>query len=332
MLSSNRVCICSSVIYHKNSFGVDMSDTIAAIATAAGNGGIGIIRISGSDAFKIADQVYRSPSGNFRLVSSESHTIHYGHVYDGDELIDEVLVSVFRSPRSFTGEDVCEISCHGGYYVTKKLLSVVIKYGARIAQPGEFTKRAFLNGRINLSQAESVIDIINAKNDFSLRNSLYHLAGGIKEKIDDIRNRIIDETAFIESALDDPEHYDLEGHDARSKSIILDLLSSVDEIIEKSKNAALLKNGITTLIIGKPNAGKSSLLNMLTGRERAIVTDVAGTTRDTIEETVSLDGILLNLIDTAGIRNSSDVVERLGIDKSLSLVDKADLILYVVDA
>ena len=309
-----------------------MTDTIAAIATAAGNASIGIVRISGKDAFEIADRIYSSPSGSFRISDAPDHTVHYGHIYDGDELLDEVLVTVFYAPRSFTGENVAEISCHGGFFVTRKILSLVIKNGARIAQPGEFTKRAFLNGRISLSQAEAVIDIINAKNDFALKNSVSQLGGTVRSGIERIRESILDQTAFIESALDDPEHYNIDDHSSEIKSNCVNILSDIEDIISKSAGAILLKDGITTLIIGKPNAGKSSLLNTLMGRERAIVTDVAGTTRDTIEESVSLDGIILNLIDTAGIRNSADVVERVGIDRTLSLVDKADLILYVVDA
>lgn len=309
-----------------------MSDvTIAAIATAAGNSGIGIVRMSGRDSFEIADRVYRSVSGNFSIKDAADHTIHYGYIYDGDELIDEVLISVFFAPRSFTAENTVEISCHGGYYVTKKILSVLLKNGAKIAAPGEFTKRAFLNGRLNLSQAEAVIDIINAKNDFALRNSLSQLGGSIREKIAVLREDLLNETAFIESALDDPEHFSLEDHHPEMKRVTDSVKKGIEDIIAKSSNAGFLKNGINTLILGKPNAGKSSLLNALIGYDRAIVTDVAGTTRDTIEESVSLDGIVLNLIDTAGIREGGDEVEKLGINRALSLIDKADLVLYVMD-
>ena len=308
-----------------------MSDTIAAIATAPGNSGIGIVRISGDDAISIADKIYRSPSGKLSLKDTESHTIHYGHIFDEKEAVDEVLVSIFRSPRSFTGENTVEINCHGGYFVTKKVLSTVLKAGARAAQPGEFTKRAFMNGRIDLSEAEAVIDIINARNDFSLKNSLTHLSGRVHEEISVLRNALLDECAFIESALDDPEHYDVDEHRDILKEKCSEIYKKTGEIIEDSANCMLLKNGIRTLIIGKPNAGKSSLLNAMTGHERAIVTDIAGTTRDVIEETVNLNGIILNLTDTAGVRSSDDMIERMGVDKALSLIDSSDLILYVFD-
>ncbi len=308
-----------------------MSETIAAIATAPGNSGIGIVRISGDDAVLIADKVYRSVSGNFHLKDAVSHTVHYGHIFDEKEPVDEVLVSIFLSPRSFTGENTVEINCHGGYFVTKKVLSAVLKAGARAAQPGEFTKRAFMNGRIDLSKAEAVIDVINAKNDFSLKNSLTHLSGRVHDEISVLRNSLLDECAFIESALDDPEHYDVDEHRKDLRTNCNRIYNEISRIIDDSANCMLLKNGIKTLIVGKPNAGKSSLLNAMTGHERAIVTDIAGTTRDVIEETVNLNGIILNLTDTAGVRSSDDMIEKLGVDKALSLIESSDLILYVFD-
>jgi len=306
-------------------------DTIAAIATAPGNASVGIIRISGENAFKIAEKTVKLKNVHFTVDRTFDHTVHYGFVYDGDELIDEVLLTFFFAPRSFTAENVVEINCHGGMFVTGKILSLVIKNGARAAYPGEFTKRAFLNGRIDLSQAEAVIDIINSKNDFSLRNSEAQLLAGVKKRIGLVRDKILDETAFIESALDDPEHFDIDEHRDEFLLSCQRVVEDIKEIIDRSGNASLLKNGINTLIVGKPNAGKSSLLNVLTGYERAIVTDIAGTTRDTIEESVSLDGIILNLIDTAGIRSSSDEVEMIGVSRALSMIDRADLVLYVMD-
>ncbi len=306
-------------------------DTIAAIATAPGNSSIGIIRISGEQSFMVAEKILKLNNVNFSITPDFDHTVHYGFVYDEDELVDEVLFTVFFAPRSFTAENVVEINCHGGSFVTRKILSLVIKNGARIAEPGEFTKRAFLNGRIDLSQAEAVIDIINSKNDFSLRNAQAQLLDGVKKKIETVREKILEETAFIEAALDDPEHYDLDGHRDTLLLSCKEIVSRIENIIDRSGNASLLKNGIRTLIVGKPNAGKSSLLNILSGYERAIVTDIAGTTRDTIEESISLDGIILNLIDTAGIRSSSDEVERIGVNRALSMIDNVDLILYVID-
>lgn len=309
-----------------------MSSTIAAIATAAGNSGIGIIRISGENAIDVADKVFRFPSGNNSLKNVKSHTIHYGHIYDNDKIIDEVLLSVFLAPKSFTAENTVEINCHGGSFVLSKILEIVLKNGAVIAEPGEFTKRAFLNGRIDLSQAEAVIDIINSKNSFSLENSIKQLSGRLLIKIEGMRDKLLNEIAFIESALDDPEHYSIDEHRDDMLLIIKNILSELNEAIANSYNGQLLKDGINTLILGKPNAGKSSLLNLMVGYERAIVTDIAGTTRDTIEEKVNIDDITLNLIDTAGIRNTSDIVEKIGVDKALSDIERANLIIFVVDS
>ncbi|MCD7955238.1 MAG: tRNA uridine-5-carboxymethylaminomethyl(34) synthesis GTPase MnmE [Lachnospiraceae bacterium] len=308
------------------------SDTIAAISTALGGSGIAIVRISGSDAIRVGDLVFVSAGGSKRLSDQQTHTIHYGYIKDGDKTVDEVLVSLMRAPRSFTTEDTVEINCHGGVYATRRVLDTVLKNGARLAEPGEFTKRAFLNGRIDLSQAESVIDVIQAKNEYALQNSLEQLCGALGREVNALRERILYQTAFIESALDDPEHYSLEGYPGKLRLETLDLLQSVNRLIATSDNGRLMKEGIQTVILGKPNAGKSSLLNVLAREERAIVTDIAGTTRDTLEETISLGGITLQLVDTAGIRSTDDTIEKIGVSKAQDKAGMADLILYVVDS
>lgn len=308
------------------------TETIAAIATGMTNSGIGIIRISGSDAISVADKIFKAGNKNIKLENVESHTIHYGFIYDEDNLIDEVMVSVMKGPRSFTAEDTVEINCHGGILIMNRILELSIKNGARLAQPGEFTKRAFLNGRIDLSEAEAVMDVISSKNEMALKNSVSQLRGVISDKIREMRNEIIYEIAFIESALDDPEHISLDGYTERLRKKTENILNNVDKLISSADNGKIMKEGINTVIVGKPNAGKSSLLNLLVGEEKAIVTDIAGTTRDVLEESINLNGITLNIIDTAGIRNTNDIVEKIGVEKAKKIASEADLIIYVADS
>ncbi len=308
-----------------------LDDTIAAIATGMGNAGVGIIRISGRDAIQIAEKVFKPVNDKKEIATMKSYTAAFGYVYDGDTRLDEAIILVMKAPHTYTCEDVCELQCHGGTLVLRNVLKAVLNAGARLAEPGEFTKRAFLNGRVDLSQAESVMDLINAKNDFAVKSSLMQLRGDLKERITDIREQILYNVAFIESALDDPEHYSLEGYPPKLRKIVDNLVDNVDKLLKTFDNGRVLKEGINTVIVGKPNAGKSSLLNLFLGEDRAIVTDIAGTTRDTLEETVNINGIMLNIVDTAGIRETSDIVEKLGVDKALDFVSKADLILFVVD-
>ena len=309
-----------------------MEDTIAAVATAMAASGIGIVRISGPESREIADKVYRSKGGKKRLEDQPSHTIQYGYIFQGEEVIDEVLVMLMDGPRSYTGEDTVEIDCHGGVLAVKRVLEAVISQGARPAEPGEFTKRAFLNGRIDLSQAEAVMDVINAQSEYALKSSVGQLRGSVQKIIREIRQDILYQIAFIESALDDPEHISIDGYGENLYKEVKKQKEKIERLLETFREGKLMKEGIKTVILGKPNAGKSSLLNTLVGEERAIVTDIAGTTRDILEETILLHGISLRMIDTAGIRNTEDVVEKIGVKKALESAKDADLILYVVDS
>ena len=309
-----------------------METTIAAISTALSASGIGIVRISGEDAMEVISRIYRSKGGKKRIKEVPSHTIHYGYIYDGEELIDEVLVMIMRAPRTFTGEDTVEIDCHGGVFAMKRVLETVLKNGAEIAGPGEFTKRAFLNGRMDLSQAEAVMDVIQAKNEYALRSSIDQLKGSVQKAICDIREKIIYHIAYIESALDDPEHISLEGYPQELLEVVDKEQLEIKKLLKSSSDGKMIQEGIQTVILGKPNAGKSSLLNLLLGENRAIVTDIAGTTRDILEEYITLHGITLKIVDTAGIRETEDIVEKIGVDRAREMAQKADLILYVVDS
>lgn len=309
-----------------------MSDTIAAVATAMSPSGIGIIRISGEDAMKVIGRIYRSKGGKKEIEKQDSHTIHYGYILDGEETVDEVLVMLMKAPRTFTGEDTVEIDCHGGVYAMQKVLETVLKNGARIAEPGEFTKRAFLNGRMDLSQAEAVIDVIQAKNKYALKSSVGQLRGSVRKIVEDLRARILYHIAFIESALDDPEHISVDGYGKTLGADVEKLQAAIEKLLARSDNGRLLSEGIRTVILGKPNAGKSSLMNLLVGEDRAIVTEIAGTTRDILEETINLGGISLKIVDTAGIREAVDIVEKIGVERAKLMAKDADLILHVVDS
>lgn len=314
------------------------TDTIVAIATAYSDAGIGIIRVSGEEAFSIVDEVFRNKNGERCLLNKKSHTISYGFVVDEKEgewkenIVDEVMVSVLKAPKTYTMEDTVEINCHGGVLLLNKVMELLLRKGARMALPGEFTKRAFLNGRIDLSKAEAVMDVIHSQNEFALSSSMKQLRGNVAQKVKELRSKIIYEIAFIESALDDPEHISLDGYEERLMEIAKTVKEELDKLIASADNGKLMKEGINTCIVGKPNAGKSSLLNRLVGEERAIVTDIAGTTRDVLQETIRLHGIGLNIIDTAGIRNTDDVVEKIGVEKAKEYAANADLVIYVVDA
>ena len=300
--------------------------------------GIGIIRVSGDQAFTVVDKIYRNKKNERALTKYATHTIHYGFIVDiniteeNETVIDEVMVTVMKAPRSYTTEDTVEINCHGGILMMRKILDTVIKSGARIAEPGEFTKRAFLNGRIDLSKAEAVMDIIHAGNEFALQSSVKQLKGSVSDKIRKLREDILYEIAYIESALDDPEHISLDGYHDRLSEKTESVSSELRALLHSADDGRMLREGINTVIVGKPNAGKSSILNLMVGEEKAIVTDIAGTTRDTLEEVISLGGITLNIVDTAGIRNTQDVVEKIGVERARKISADADLILYVVDS
>lgn len=309
-----------------------MDKTIAAISTAMSASGIGIVRISGDEAMEVISRIYRSQNGNKDIKKVKSHTIHYGFIYDGEEVVDEVLVMIMRGPRTYTGEDTVEIDCHGGVYAMKRVLETVLKNGAEIAEPGEFTKRAFLNGRLDLSQAEAVMDVIQAKNSMALKSSVEQLKGSVLRAVKEIRSKLIYHIAYIESALDDPEHISLDGYPQELLEVVEKESKEISELLKTADDGRMIQEGIKTVILGKPNAGKSSLLNYLVGEDRAIVTEIAGTTRDILEEYISLNGITLRVIDTAGIRDTEDVVEKIGVGKARQMAEDADLILYVVDS
>jgi tRNA modification GTPase len=335
-----------------------MEKAIAAISTSTvSSGGISVVRMSGENVIEIADRIFVSPSGK-KLADADSHTVHYGHIikrnnsnkeYDKTyatnnsdsiklnvndnnyEVIDEVLVIVMRAPNTYTREDIVEIDCHGGLLVTRKVLSACLSAGAFPAEPGEFTKRAFLNGRIDLSQAEAVIDVINSKNDYALQSSVNQLDGALSKKIRNLREIILNHVAYIEAALDDPEHIELDNYVENVKIDVDNCVNIVDNLVKNAENGRIVRDGIKTVILGKTNAGKSSLLNALAREDRAIVTDIEGTTRDVLEEQINIGGITLNLIDTAGIRKTTDIVENIGVEKAKKYASEADLIIYVVD-
>ena len=309
-----------------------MDATIAAISTAMSASGIGIVRISGAEAMDVIAKIYRSKNGKKNICEVDIHTIHYGLIYDGEEVVDEVLVMIMRGPRTYTGEDTVEIDCHGGVYAMKRVLETVLKNGAVIAEPGEFTKRAFLNGRLDLSQAEAVMDVIQAKNSMALKSSVEQLKGSVQRAVKEIRARLLHQIAYIETALDDPEHFDLTGYPQKLQGIVEKEGENISELLKTADDGRMIQEGIKTVILGKPNAGKSSLLNFLVGEDRAIVTEIAGTTRDILEEYISLNGITLRMIDTAGIRETEDIVEKIGVGKAKQMAEDADLILYVVDS
>ena len=311
------------------------NDTIAAAATAMSTAGIGIIRVSGPDAVRICEPLYVNARGQHSLESHKANTITYGYILDKDgNRMDEVMVSVFRAPHSYTTEDTVEINSHGGTFILERILDLVLQNGARLAEPGEFTKRAFLGGRIDLSGAEAVMDLIASQNEFARKNAIAQLGGSVSERVKELRASILYEMAFIESAIDDPDTYaaELDGYPEKLDKICENLVSQMDTLLEIGEKGAVLKEGIRTAIIGRPNAGKSSLLNYLAGTERAIVTEIAGTTRDTLEESVRVRGIQLRLTDTAGIHDTEDRVEKIGIERAKKAISQSELVLYLIDS
>lgn len=305
-----------------------MNDTIVAISTALGVGAISIVRLSGNEAIEIVNNCFKGKD----LTNVESHTINYGHIIDNDEVIDEVLVSIMKAPKTYTTEDVVEINCHGGIISTKRILETMLTHGARLAEPGEFTKRAFLNGRIDLVKSEAVMDIIDSKSEEANKLALSQLTGTTSNMIKKFRDKLKQLLASIEVNIDYPEYYDIEVVTKEKIEQELKVMKEdLKKVIKESKNSTLIKEGIKTVIIGRPNVGKSSILNKLLEQEKAIVTDIAGTTRDIVEGEIYLDGILLNIIDTAGIRSTEDIVEKLGVEKSLSMIDDADLVIVVLN-
>lgn len=311
------------------------TDTIAAIATAASESGIGIVRVSGPDAISIVSSIYCNTKGQHTLEKYGANTIHFGYIVECggglSEKIDEVMISVMKAPHSYTTEDTVEINTHGGVFVMNRVLNLVLDAGCRLAEPGEFTKRAFFGGRIDLSEAEAVMDLISSQNEFARKTSLAQLEGSISDEVKHFRSEVLYDIAFIESALDDPDNYSLDGYPEKLRDRCTSMIGKMDVLLSRSDEGRVLKDGIRTVILGKPNAGKSSLLNRLAGEERAIVTDVAGTTRDTLSESVRISDVLLNITDTAGIHDTEDKVEQIGIQRAKKAAEQADLILFILD-
>ena len=309
-------------------------DTIAAIASGCTNYGIGIIRLSGKKSLNIIEKVFVPKKDKIKINEMKSYTAHYGFIVNpvDNKRIDECIILYMKGPHSYTGEDVVEIDAHGGTFVCNRILRVLFEHGARPAEPGEFTKRAFLNGRMDLTQAEAVMDVIHADNEYALNLSMNQLSGKLRDKIISMRNQIIHENAYIEYALDDPEHVSLEGFSDKLLLMMNDMIDEIKELLCHADDGRLLKEEIKTAIVGRPNAGKSSLLNALLREERAIVTDIPGTTRDTLEEHITIEGIPFHIIDTAGIHDTEDVVEKIGVDKAKNAIAGAELILYILDS
>lgn len=304
------------------------SDTICAIATGMGRSAIGMIRVSGPDAIEICDKIFQ---GKKKLSNMESFTAAFGRIIDGSDILDEAICLVMKAPHTYTTEDTVEIDLHGGTLCLRRVMELLTKMGVRIAEPGEFTKRAFLGGRIDMTEAEAVMDVISAETDKALKASVSQLTGKLKNKVTELREKLLYQTAYIESALDDPENYSLDGYSDKLSREIDEITYEINRLIATSGEGRLVREGISTAIVGRPNVGKSSILNMLLGEERAIVTDIEGTTRDTLEEYADIDGILLKLIDTAGIRDTEDTVEKIGVKRAIDSIDQADLVLLILD-